>query len=129
MTDRLAAEALLARYLSACESRDVAAITACFAPRAVVLDPTSPMARGRRAIGVYFAALYDDLAELTLHTSPLYWQGSAIACQWRGQARRKDGTTIRYEGIDVFHLSPAPLISRMQAFWDPKDFVTDGTTL
>ncbi len=126
MMDRLAAEALLTRYLAACQTLDLDIITACFAPRAVVMDPTSPGARGRAQIRTYFGALYNDLANLRLVTSPLYWQGAEIACQWKGVAQRKDGLVIEYEGIDVFRLTKAPLIIRMQAFWDPKDF-TDTT--
>jgi len=129
MTHRKAAEALLNAYLAACEARDVAAIVRCFAPRAVVMDPTSPRAQGRTQIGVYFRALYDDLDDLKLRCSPLYWQADAIACHWRGLARRKTGETIAYEGIDVFHLSQGPLIARMQAFWDPKDFAPIETTM
>jgi len=123
MVDRSAAEALLARYLAACEARDLNGITACFAPRAVVIDPTSPRALGRGQIRKYFGALYNALGALRLTTSPLYWQGDEIACRWQGVAQRKDGTVIEYEGIDVFRLTSTPLISRMQAFWDPKDFV------
>ncbi len=122
MVDRLAAEALLTRYLAACQTLDLDIIAACFAPRAVVIDPTSPTIRGRAQVRTYFRTLYDDLAELRLTTSPLYWQGDEIACRWQGVAQRKDGTVIAYEGIDVFRLTKAPLISRMQAFWDPKDF-------
>ena len=123
MTRRAAAEALLQTYLAACEARDVAAIASCFAPHAVVMDPTSPRARGRRRIGAYFHALYDDLADLRLSASSLYWQGEAAACHWRGHATRRDGGVIDYEGIDVFDLNAAPLIRRMRAFWDPKDFM------
>ena len=129
MTHRQQAEALLARYLAACESRDVDLIVACFAPHAVVQDPTSPRTRGRRQIGAYFRTLYDDLAALSLQTSPLYWQAGAIACRWQGEARRHSGEIIRYEGIDVFHLTAEPLISRMQAFWDPKDFSDGNPTI
>ena len=123
MVDRLAAEALLTRYLAACETLDLDIISRCFSPRAVVIDPTSPHARGRLQIRAYFGAIYDELASLRLTTSPLYWQGAEIACRWQGVARRKDGKVIEYEGVDVFRLNDVPLISRMQAFWDPKDFV------
>lgn len=124
MVDRLAAEALLTRYLAACETLDLATITSCFAPRAIVIDPTSPRARGRKQISAYFGSLYDELASLRLTTSPLYWQGAEIACRWQGVAQRKDGRVIEYEGVDVFSLNEVPLISRMQAFWDPRDFVS-----
>ena len=127
MIDRLAAEALLTRYLAACHMLDLDAVASCFAPHAVVVDPTSPRIVGRRQIKSYFRSLYDDLAALKLTTSPLYWQGAEFACRWQGVAQRKDGTVIEYEGVDVFRLSGGPLISRMQAFWDPKDFV--GPTL
>ena len=123
MVDCLAAEALLARYLAACETLDLDIITSCFAPRAIVIDPTSPRARGRKQISTYFGSLYDELASLRLTTSALYWQGAEIACRWQGLAQRKDGAVIKYEGVDVFRLNDVPLISRMQAFWDPKDFV------
>lgn len=129
MVDHQQAEALLTRYLAACESRDLDAIGACFARHAVVQDPTSPRTRGRRQIRAYFAALYDDLADLSLQTSPLYWQGDAIACHWQGVARRTTGEVITYEGVDVFHFSRAPLIARLQAFWDPKDFVNAIPTM
>jgi ketosteroid isomerase-like protein len=121
--DRERSEALLARYLAACESRDVARIVACFAPRAVVIDPTAPLVRGRLAIGRYFATLYDDLAELRLEASPLYWQAGGVACRWEGRAVRRGGEVVAYEGIDVFELTLEPLIARMRAFWDPKDFL------
>lgn len=123
MVDRFAAEALLNRYLVACQTLDLDIITACFSPGAVVIDPTSPLVTGRTQIKAYFRALYEDLAALQLTTSPLYWQAAEIACRWEGVAQRKDGQVIRYEGVDVFSLSSAPLISRMQAFWDPKDFI------
>lgn len=123
MIDRTSAEALLGRYLAACESRNVAAITACFAPRAVVIDPTSPAIRGRQRIAAYFRGLYDDLQSLRLTASPLYWQGDEAACHWQGTAQRQTGEVIAYQGIDVFRLAGPPLIARMQAFWDPKDFV------
>ena len=123
MVDRLAAEALLTRYLAACESLDLDIITGCFASRAIVIDPTSPRVHGRLQIRTYFASLYDELASLRLTTSPLYWQRAEIACRWQGVAQRKDGQMIEYEGVDVFRLTKTPLISRMQAFWDPKDFV------
>ena len=123
MVDRLAAEALLTRYLAACETLDLDIITGCFAPRAIVIDPTSPRARGRKQISAYFKSLYDELASLRLTTSPLYWQGAEIACRWQGVAQRRDGGMIEYEGVDVFRLNDVPLISRMQAFWDPKDFL------
>ena len=123
MVDRLAAEALLTRYLAACETLDLDIITGCFAPRAIVIDPTSPRARGRKQISAYFKSLYDELASLRLTTSPLYWQGAEIACRWQGVAQRRDGGMIEYEGVDVFRLNEVPLISRMQAFWDPKDFL------
>jgi ketosteroid isomerase-like protein len=127
MVDRLAAESLLTRYLAACQTLDLDIIVACFAPRAVVIDPTSPIVRGRAQVKRYFASIYDDLAALRLTTSPLYWQGDEIACRWQGVAQRKDGKVIEYEGVDVFRLTSVPLISRMQAFWDPKDFMS--TTL
>ena len=123
MIDHYAAEALLTRYLAACQTLDLDRIASCFAPHAVVIDPTSPRIRGRTQIKRYFRSLYDDLAALRLMTSPLYWQGAEIACRWQGVAQRKDGSVIEYEGVDVFRLSDAPLISRMQAFWDPKDFI------
>ena len=113
MIDRHAAEDLLGTYLTACERRDVTAIVQCFAPLAVVMDPTSPMAQGRDQIGTYFRALYDDLADLKLQSSPLYWQADAIACHWKGVARRHNGDVISYEGIDVFELTDGPLIARI----------------
>jgi len=129
MNDRQTAELLLGLYTAACQARDVPAIVRCFAPSAVVMDPTSPRARGRKQIGTYFRALYDDLDDLKLKCSPLYWQAEAIACQWRGEARRKTGEMIIYEGIDVFRLAAGPLIARMQAFWDPKDFLPTETIM
>jgi hypothetical protein len=123
MVDRIAAEALLTRYLAACQTLDLDIIALCFALGAVVIDPTSPVVRGRAQIKRYFGTLYDDLAALQLRTSPLYWQGDEIACRWQGVAKRRDGQVIEYEGVDVFRLTKAPLISRMQAFWDPKDFI------
>ena len=123
MVDRLAAEALLNRYIAVCQTLDLDGIACCFAPRAVVIDPTSPRICGRGQIKTYFRSLYEDLASLRLTTSPLYWQGAEIACRWQGVAQRKNGQVIEYEGVDVFSLNRAPLISRMQAFWDPKDFI------
>jgi len=123
MVDRIAAEVLLSRYIAACQCLELDAIVGCFAPRAVVIDPTAPRICGRGPIKAYFRLLYQDLGSLRLTTSPLYWQGAEIACRWQGIARRKDGEVIAYEGIDVFRLGPGPLISRMQAFWDPKDFI------
>lgn len=125
MTEALrhSAEALLHRYLAACEARDIPAITDCFALRAIVVDPTAPRALGRRAVGHYFLALYADLADLTLTTSPIYWQSRTAACHWQGRARRHDGQVIDYQGVDVFDFDGTPLIARMRAFWDPKDFV------
>ena len=129
MHDRAAAEDLLVRYVAACENLDVDVIARCFAPRAVVIDPMSPRVKGRRQIKVYFKSIYNDLSALKLTTSRLYWQGDEIACRWQGVAHRRSGKVIEYEGVDVFRLTAAPLISRMQAFWDPKDFVIAEPTI
>lgn len=115
-------EEALARYLAACESRDLDAILACFADAAEIEDPTRRGIRGRAQIRGYFAGLYDDLASLSLRTGPLYLCHEKAACQWRGLAVRRDGREIAYEGIDVFAFDGAMKIVRLSAFWDPKDF-------
>ena len=49
-SDRRDDEALPARDVVACENRDVATITVCFAPQAAMNDLTSPPNRGHRQI-------------------------------------------------------------------------------
>lgn len=115
-------EQALSRYLAACESRDVAAIAACFSENAEIEDPTRRGITGREQIRAYFAELYDDLTSLSLETGPVYRCHDKAACQWRGTADRQDGIRIAYEGIDVFEFDRELRIRRMSAYWDPKDF-------
>ncbi len=114
---------LLQRYLRACESRDVARIANCFASDAVIEDPLNTCIQGRAEIEAYFHSLYDDLVALELTTSPIYWCRNTAACRWEGCAKRRDGTAITYEGVDVFVIDDTLRIARMSAYWDPKDFL------
>jgi hypothetical protein len=95
MVDRLAAESLLTRYLAACQTLDLDIIVACFAPRAVVIDPTSPIVRGRAQVKRYFASIYDDLAALRLTTSPLYWRRDRLPLAGGGPAQGRQGDRVR----------------------------------
>ena len=115
---------LLARYLEACQDRDIERIAACFVKDAVVEDPLTSDIRGHDQIATYFRSLYDDLHSLEFTLSPLYWCRAAAACRWQGRAVRRDGALINYEGVDVFQFSDAPLITRLSAYWDPKDFAS-----
>ncbi len=106
--------------MAACESRDVDRIARCFAPDAVVEDPTIGRIAVLDDIHRYFQNLYGDLVALELTTGRLYWRDTAAGCCWKGLAKRFDGTLFDYEGIDALTLDHSLKISHMSAYWDPK---------
>jgi hypothetical protein len=115
------ATAMLQLYLSACESRDLERIVDCFSPTALIRDPANEWIKGRDAVRRYFSNIYNDLSALSFHCSPVYWCGNSASVRWEGCATRKNGTTLTYEGIDVFTFGGTGSIDEMWAFWTPED--------
>lgn len=113
---------ILQRYLAACERRDIADVTACFASDATILDPLGEQI-GTAAIRDYFQRIYADLAALSFETGPISWCDSSCAVSWKGQAWRHDGTSLTYQGVDVFTFDQDAWIAKLWAFWLPEDLV------
>jgi hypothetical protein len=114
--------AMLGTYLAACESRDTASITACFEASARVVDPLGEQS-GRDAIRQYFETIYKELAALSFETGPVCWCGPSCAVSWKGRGRRHDGSSVAYEGVDVFTFGPDHRIRELWAFWVPQDLL------
>ncbi len=123
MTRELRSNVILRQYLSACESLDVARIVDCFSQTAVIRDPANERISGREAIHRYFTRIYMDLSSLSFLCSPVYWCGNSASVRWEGRGSRKDGTSVSYEGIDVFTFGGSGSIDEMWAFWTPEDLV------
>jgi hypothetical protein len=113
-------------YLAACERREIPAIAACFEPRAKVVDPLGKQ-NGLGAIRRYFTSIYKELAKLSFETGPVCWCGPSCAVSWKGTGVRHDGSSIFYEGIDIFTFGPTNRIRELGAFWVPDDLLgSDG---
>ena len=113
---------VLRAYLAGCERRDISAITACFEEGARVVDPLGEQ-NGTDAIRQYFESIYKDLAALSFETGPVCWCGLSCAVSWKGSGRRHDGSSVAYEGVDVFTFGPDHQIRELWAFWAPQDLL------
>jgi ketosteroid isomerase-like protein len=113
----------LSAYLAACEARDPDKISAHFCEDARVIDPLGDY-KGIDAIRAYFTTIYADLTELVFETGPISWCANSCAVTWAGKARRADGSTATYSGIDVFSFGENQLISQLWAFWTPEQLLS-----
>lgn len=116
---------ILKTYLTACERRDIPAITACFGDTARLVDPLGER-KGAGAIRGYFESIYKDLSALSFQTGPAYWCGASCAISWKGCGRRHDGSRVAYEGADVFTFDDDHRIRELWAFWAPDDLLASA---
>ena len=117
---------MLQTYLAACERRDFASISACFEESACVVDPLGEQ-KGTDAIRRYFETIYRDLAALSFETGSVCWCGQSCAVSWKGRGSRHDGSSVAYEGVDVFTFGPDHQIRELWAFWAPQDLLGSDT--
>ena len=109
-------------YLAACERLDIPAIVGCFEQAGSVVDPLGEQ-NGHEAIRTYFDGIYRDLAALSFDAGLACWCGASCALSWKGSGRRHDGSSVAYEGVDVFTFGPDHRIRELWAFWVPQDLL------
>ncbi len=113
---------MLGTYLAACESREIASIAKCFEENGRVVDPLGEQ-NGTDAIRQYFEGIYKELTALSFETGPVCWCGQSCAVSWKGRGRRHDGSSVAYEGVDVFTFGSDHRIRELWAFWAPQDLL------
>lgn len=111
-------------YAAAQTAGDVDAVTALFAPDAVVADPVhEPAHVGREAIHAFFSGTRDMVDSMVLEiTGPIRSVDRYAAVPLRAVSDI-GGAKVAVDIVDVFSFEENGLIGDMKAYWDPAGII------
>lgn len=120
MTSTAMIQAAIDRYFAANTALDAEAVASLFAADARMYRvPGEAPLEGREAIRQVYRQLLDAIARFDAPPAHTYIQGNGAAVLYRGQLTAKRGGTVAIEGINVYAVDEAGLISEIRYYWDP----------
>lgn len=115
-------QAAVDRYFAALAALDEDAFVAAFAPDAVSYDPVgADPSEGEAGLRRFFSGITRTFQEMVLTPDASFHAGGQVAVKWNGRGTSHDGVRVEYEGIDVFEVDDEGRITRLWAYWDPRE--------
>jgi steroid Delta-isomerase len=109
------------RYFGAIAALDEDAFVATFAADGVSYDPVgAEPSAGEEGLRRFFAGITGTFREMVLTPDDTFHAGGSVAVKWTGRGETHDGVAVEYSGIDVFEVDDEGRITRLDAYWDPK---------
>jgi steroid Delta-isomerase len=112
----------VARYFEGTRSMDAARWASAFASNAIVLDPIAQPALTTpaqiRAQGDGFVSAFESVG---LRERYVEINGDEAVAYWEASGKRKDGKTVRFEGINHFRFDESGKIVLLRGFWNPAN--------
>ena len=113
------------KYFHALNNIDRQAFMACFTEDARVLDPYGArMVEGSDGLIRWFKGMEDTWSEFSIQPEEYYVSGDRCAVEWKVEATAKSGKDARFKGINIFAISEEGLISRLEAYWDAAEMMS-----
>ena len=106
-------QAVAERWTQAITAHDLEAAVACFAPD---YRDEAPARRGESVVGrdqvrTNFAALFQDIPDLRADLLHAVTQGDTVWVEWRMAGTRRDGTPMKFVGVNIFGLQNQQFVS------------------
>ena len=113
------------KYFHALNNIDRQAFMTCFTEDAQVFDPYGArMVEGVDGLTRWFKGMENTWTEFSIQPDEYYVSGDRCAVEWQAEATSKSGKGARFKGINVFAISEEGLISRLEAYWDAAQMMT-----
>ncbi len=113
------------KYFHALNEVDQQAFMSCFTEDAQVLDPYGArMVEGGSGLTRWFKGMQDTWSEFSIQPEDYYVSGDRCAVEWQAEATAKSGKSARFKGINIFAISEEGLISRLEAYWDAAEMMS-----
>lgn len=115
-------QATVDRYFAAVAALDADAFVACFAPDGISYDPVGARpSEGPDGLRRFVAGITRTFREMVLTPDDTFHAGDQVAVRWTGRGVSHEGVHVEYAGIDVFAFDDEGRISRLWAYWDPRE--------
>lgn len=95
-------ERVIERYNDAWNAHDVEAIVAFHAPGMVFENHTAGERAEGDEVASHIARIFEDAPDLRFRGRRLYARDDLVVSEWTATATRPDGTSVEWDGIDVF---------------------------
>ena len=113
------------KYFHALNKIDRQVFLACFSDNAQVLDPYGArMVEGIDGLNRWFSGMENTWSEFSIQSNEYYVSGDRCAVEWEARATAKTGNQARFKGINIFTISESGLVSRLEAYWDAAEMMT-----
>jgi steroid Delta-isomerase len=110
------------RYFAAIAALDDDAFVATFAPDGVSYDPVgAEPSAGEEGLRRFFRGITTTFRRMELTPDDTFHAGGHVAVRWTGRGESHDGVAVEYAGIDVFEIDDEGRITRLWAYWDPRE--------
>jgi steroid Delta-isomerase len=110
------------RYFAAIAALDADAFVATFAPDGVSCDPVgADPSVGEEGLRRFFAGITGTFRQMVLTPDDTFHAGGRVAVKWTGRGESHEGVAVEYAGIDVFEVDDEGRITRLWAYWDPRE--------
>jgi steroid Delta-isomerase len=108
-------------YFAAIAALDEDAFVASFAPDGVSYDPVgAEPSAGEEGLRRFFAGITRTFRRMELTPDDTFHAGGRVAVRWTGRGESHEGVEVEYAGIDVFEIDDDGRITRLWAYWDPR---------
>jgi steroid Delta-isomerase len=110
------------RYFGAIAALDEDAFVATFAADGVSYDPVgAEPSAGEEGLRRFFAGITGTFREMVLTPDDTFHAGGRVAVRWTGRGESHEDVTVEYAGIDLFEIDDEGRITRLWAYWDPRE--------
>jgi steroid Delta-isomerase len=110
------------RYFAAIAALDEDAFVGTFAPDGVSYDPVgAEPSAGEDGLRRFFGGITRTFRSMVLTPDDTFHAGGQVAVRWTGRGETHEGVRVEYSGIDVFEIDDAGGITRMWAYWHPRE--------
>jgi steroid delta-isomerase len=106
-------------YFAAITALDVEAWLATFAPDATSYEPGVPPLTGHDALRQYFNGVAAGFSSLSFRADQIFAVGHEAGVKWSANGTGHNGKQAAFDGIDVFTVNDAGLITEIRAYWNP----------
>jgi steroid Delta-isomerase len=110
------------RYFAAIAALDEDAFVTAFAPDGVSYDPVgAEPSEGEAGLRRFFQGITRTFRQMTLTPDHTFHAGGHVAVKWTGRGESHEGVAVEYAGVDVFEIDDDGRITRLWAYWDPRE--------
>jgi steroid delta-isomerase len=96
----------------------------CFAEDGITYDPVgSAPIQGHPALREFFESICQNFKHVELNEEHIFVAGSGAAVKWNGKGTSRNGSHVKFEGINVFEVNANGKIQTVWSYWNPQEMI------